>query len=239
MKKENDKFVELSEDLKNYQCHDLLSLVYSLIVIVLFAYNYSTSGIDFDRKGTKTEKNIIILGITWYSFDLVLKYFDGVHKWFVWIHHATTISSMLATGYSEDTYCFGATALFINDAIHIFLVISRTYENINYPQRKLKYQVNFSLLVVFFVLSRVIGNHWLIYKGAMTSKVPFFIILGNAPTVAFGTVISLQLLSKFWKHIPHWCRDPEKMHKNKVWSEGRKMFQMYQKNGGFGKAINS
>mmetsp|Transcript_20473 Transcript_20473/g.18117 ORF Transcript_20473/g.18117 Transcript_20473/m.18117 type:complete len:288 (-) Transcript_20473:37-900(-) len=239
MKKEDDKFIELSEDLKNYQCHDIVSLSYSLIIVALFLVNFVTDGVDFERKGTKIEKYIIIIGITWYSFDIVLKYYDGIHRPFVWIHHVTTITSLLASGYSSNTHCLGATSLFQNDAFQVFLIISRTFENINYPQRKLKYRINFSCLVLSFVLTRVFLNHYLIYKSAMLTEISIIIIIINALAVAFGTLVTLKMISKLWKYIPQWCRDPEKVQKNKVWSSGRQIFQMYKKNGGFSKVVNS
>ena len=239
MKKENGKFVELSQEVKNYQYHDLVSLVYSFTMIAMYIANYFLNGLDFEREGTNMEKQIVILGMIWYSFDLVLKYFDGVHKVFVWIHHPFTILSMIVSLASKHTYWFGATGLFINDVIHIFLVIHRTYENINYPHRKLKFQINFSLLVLSFILSRVIGTHWLIYKWAMSSKVSSYIIIGSTPILCFGTIISIKLLSKFWKYIPHWCRDKERAENNKIWTKGRKVFKMYQSKGIFSHAVNS
>jgi len=119
------------------------------------------------------------------------------------------------------------------------LVNYRTHENINYSHKELKYQVNFSFLVLSFFLSRVVGSHWLIYKGAMMTEIPTFIIIGCTPILCFGTIISIQLMSKFWKYIPHWCRDKEKAERNHIWTKGRKVFKMYQSKGVFSHAVNS
>mmetsp|Transcript_9630 Transcript_9630/g.9423 ORF Transcript_9630/g.9423 Transcript_9630/m.9423 type:complete len:149 (-) Transcript_9630:378-824(-) len=148
MKKENNKLVELDKETMMYQYHDLVSVIYSGILIALFITNCIISGLDFERKGNKIEQTIVLLGMVWYSFDFVLKYLDGVNSVFVWIHHTCTILSMLVLYQSEKTLCFGATALFTNDCIHIFLVIYRTFERMNFPFDHYKYKINFILLTL-------------------------------------------------------------------------------------------
>ena len=212
--------------------------MYSAILIFLYLTNVIITGVDFEREGTEIEKHIILFGMIWYSFDFVLKYLDGVNSVFVWIHHTCTILSMFALYQREDTLCYGATALFLNDAIYVFLVYYRTLERINYPFDNIKYQINFCCLVVTFVGSRVIGNHWLIYKFAMSSNVHPLIILGSCPIVCFGTIISLKMLIKFWKYIPYWCPDPEKIQQNYYWKLVRSVFQSYRNKGSFSRKVN-
>ncbi|CAI2367782.1 unnamed protein product [Moneuplotes crassus] len=237
MKRVEGKLVELPQDIQNYQYHDLVSIVYSVAIILMFTANYYLYGLDLEREGTYLEKNIQILGMVWYTYDLILKYFDGVHKIFVWIHHPCTIIAIYASYSCKETVAFGATAVFINDAIHVFLVIYRTLESINI--KNFRYLVNFSFLVAGFVLSRVVGSHWLLYKGAMSSKIPFLVILGNTPIICFGTRISIQLASKYWKYVPLFCSNPETIRQTNLWQTIRGMFQSYKSGGTMSKVVDT
>ena len=112
-------------------------------------------------------------------------------------------------------------------------------ERVNYPVHTVKYQTNFFCLMVTFLASRVIGNHWLLYKFSFDSNVHPLIILGNCPSVCFGSIISIKLVSKFWKFIPHWCKDPEKIQKNLFWKNVRGVFLSYKSQGTFSKLVNA
>ena len=69
LRKEGDKYVELDKPEMNYQYHDLVSILYSFILVGLYSANAIISGVDFEREGTEIEKHIVLLGMIWYTFD--------------------------------------------------------------------------------------------------------------------------------------------------------------------------
>mmetsp|Transcript_90 Transcript_90/g.88 ORF Transcript_90/g.88 Transcript_90/m.88 type:complete len:265 (+) Transcript_90:133-927(+) len=239
MKREGDKYVELSQANKNFQFHGLVSIIYSFIVIALFVTNAVIHGIQLDTPGTEIERNIVLLGGIWFTFDTIQKYFDGVNDSFVWVHHTMTVLAMTVLYYSENTHTFGATALFINDLLQAFWISNKILEQINYPRSSYLYQSVFWSLGILYILSRVFGNHWMIYKGAMTAKLPLLAIVGTSPICAFGTIFSIKLSSKMWKNVPLLSSHPEKVESKIWWLTVRKQFQRYQNEKDFQKMINS
>jgi len=88
LKREGDKYVELDEITKNFDWHGLVSIVYSWIVIGLYLANAYLNGIHFGKPGTQIEKTICILGFTWFTYDMIQKYVDGINDTFIWYHHS-------------------------------------------------------------------------------------------------------------------------------------------------------
>lgn len=237
-KRQGKEYVELTgQDLK-YQQHDQISLLYSAILVSIYAYNYLATGIDLSRNGSKAELNIIMLGMSWYVFDLVLKYMDGVNNFFVWIHHALTILSMVVTYQKDETVAFGAAALFLNDAAMFFLVMKRTFERTNRPSTDKLFMLNFIGLTITFVLSRVLGNYFLMYTYAMRTTTNPLIVIGMSPMLSFGAIFSIKFLSKMWKYIPQWCTNPQRIEEMAAWKNIRRVFQTYNSRGVFKRIVD-
>ncbi|CAI2371781.1 unnamed protein product [Moneuplotes crassus] len=227
-KKEDDRLVELDKEEMMYQYHDCVSVVYSCVLVLLYSTNYLFYGIDFERKGTELEYNIILFGTIWYIFDCVLKHHDEVYSIFVWIHHTFMIASMLVCLQIERSYCFGATVLFLNDCIYILLVTYKTFERINLPFDHYKYKICLISLTIALVASRIFGNFWLISRLVMTSDPSILLIMANFPVVCFGIMICIQLACKLFMLIPYWCSNRTILRGKAFWRNVKSAYLKYK-----------
>ncbi|CAI2369027.1 unnamed protein product [Moneuplotes crassus] len=238
LRKEDGKHVEMSKKAKTYQYHDWVSLLYSVLLIGLFAMIYKDHGFELNRPGTEIDRHIMILGVAWYTFDLIIKAYAGIINSFVTAHHIFTVLSMLGCYIRNETHAFGAVALFINDASMICFVLKRTFERMNLELDDDRFKINFISLTISFVITRVWGNFWLLYTYAVSIGNNPLIIILNSPTVAFGAIISIKFLSKLWKHIPEWSSNPERVEEMALWKNVRVMFKTYNSRGMLKKLVD-
>mmetsp|Transcript_391 Transcript_391/g.353 ORF Transcript_391/g.353 Transcript_391/m.353 type:complete len:265 (+) Transcript_391:109-903(+) len=237
MRKEGDKYIEMDEKATIYQYHDTVSMLYGIVLIGLFLAVWKDHGFEIVREGTEIDRHIMVLGIGWYTFDLIIKSLAGIGNSFVWAHHLFTVFSMLGGYFRNETNALGAIALFTNDVGMLFFVLKRTFERMNLDMNDDRCKLNFVFLSITFVITRW-GNFWLLYTHILSfNNNPFLVVL-NCPTLAFGTIISIKFLSKLWKHIPGWSSNPDKVSKMAVWKSIRVMFQHYNSRGMLTKLVN-
>jgi hypothetical protein len=225
-KREDDKYVPLESDKQRFFKQNLVSLYYALVCVILEVIIIYFYGAAVHRQSYWLERIFFCHTFGFFLYDLIAKIKYRILNTFVLVHHIIGGAFCIYSLVNDYVCSLTAVGLFLFEVTHPFLVLKEALEFINYPQTSRLYMVNLWTFCFAFMICRGLA-FYATYLGVVNVNVSLGFTLFTVPNLALTCIWILQMVSKLWKTLPFWYKNPKEVENATWWINARESIRKY------------